>query len=186
MKKISAIASALALLLAVGIAVAGEVAGVQMAPTETADGKTLKLNGMGLRTKMVFKVYVLGLYLENPAKDAAAAIAPDEVKSLHMAFLRSVAGSKVAETINEGFERNAKAQMPALKARLDKLATMFPDVVSGDLVVLTYVPGKGTTVNVKGADKGVIEGKDFSDALLSVWLGANPVQDDLKRLLLGG
>jgi Chalcone isomerase-like len=185
MKK-TVVAAVLALAVTAAIAMAGEVAGVQMEPTQTVEGKTLKLNGMGLRTKMVFKVYVLGLYLENPSKDAAAVIAADEVKCIHMAFVRSVSGSKVSETISEGFERNAKAQMPALKGRLEKLAALIPDVVSGDLVTLTYVPGKGTVVSVKGAEKGVIEGKDFSDALLSVWLGANPVQADLKQALLGG
>jgi hypothetical protein len=63
---------------------------------------------------------------------------------------------------------------------------MFPAVVEGDQIVLTYVPGKGTSVSAKGQAKGVIEGKDFSDALLSVWLGGNPVQEDLKKALLGG
>jgi hypothetical protein len=41
-------------------------------------------------------------------------------------------------------------------------------------------------VSAKAAEKGVIEGKDFADALFSVWLGANPVQVDLKTALLGG
>ena len=186
MKRAVAVASVFAWAVLAAIAVAGQVAGVEMSPTEMVEGKTLKLNGMGLRTKMMFKVYVLGLYLEDPSKDAAAIIASDQMRSLHMAFVRGVSGAKVSETITEGFQRNSKAEMPKLKARLDQLATMIPDVVSGDLVVLTYVPGKGTIVNVKGAEKGVIEGKDFADALLSVWLGTDPVQDDLKKAILGG
>jgi len=40
-----------------------EVAGVKMPDTVTVEGKTLKLNGMGLRKKVMFKVYVAGLYL---------------------------------------------------------------------------------------------------------------------------
>ena len=76
--------------------------------------------------------------------------------------------------------------MGALKARLDKLAAMIPNVEKGDEIVLTYVPGKGTVVSAKNAEKGVIEGKDFADALFSVWLGAEPVQADLKTALLGG
>jgi hypothetical protein len=39
---------------------------------------------------------------------------------------------------------------------------------------------------VNGAEKGVLELKDFADALFAVWLGANPVQEDLKKKLLGG
>jgi hypothetical protein len=76
--------------------------------------------------------------------------------------------------------------MDVLKARLEKLEALIPNVGNGDQILLTYVPGKGTVVSAKGAEKGVIEGKDFADALFSVWLGPNPVQADLKTALLGG
>jgi hypothetical protein len=62
---------------------------------------------------------------------------------------------------------------------------MFADVTEGDPILMTYVPGKGVTVSIKGAEKGTVEGKDFADALFSVWLGPNPVQEDLKKALLG-
>ena len=75
---------------------AKEVAGVSLPETTTVDGKTLKLNGAGLRTKVVFKVYVLGLYLETPSRDATAIISSDQVKSLRMSLLRSVGGPKIA------------------------------------------------------------------------------------------
>ncbi len=38
---------------------------------------------------------------------------------------------------------------------------------------------------MRGVEKGVIEGKDFADALFSVWLGSDPVDRDLKKALLG-
>jgi chalcone isomerase-like protein len=168
------------------LAFAGEAAGVKMPDTTTVEGKTLKLNGIGLRKKMLFKVYVAGLYLETPSKDAATVIASDQSKSMRMHILRSLDGSQIGEAISDGFWHNSKAQMGALNDRLLKLTAMFPAVVEGDQIVLTYVPGKGTSVNAKGQDKGVVEGKDFADALFSVWLGANPVQSDLKTALLGG
>ena len=178
--------SGLLLLGLAAVASAGVVAGVTMTETMGVEGKNLKLNGMGLRTKVVFKVYVAGLYLENPSKDPAAIISSDQVKAIRLSIMRSLKGSQVSEAIEEGFEKNSKAQLPALKARLDKLATMIPNVEKGDDILLTYAPGKGTVVTVKGAEKGVIEGKDFGDALFSVWLGAHPVQEDLKKALLGG
>ena len=178
--------SVLTLLAFAASSLAVEVAGVNMPPTATVEGKTLHLNGAGLRTKVVFKVYVAGLYLETPSKDAAAIVSSDQVKSMRLAIMRSLKGSQVSEAIEEGFQKNSKAQMGALKARLDKLAAMIPNVEKGDDLLLTYVPGKGTVVSVKGAEKGVIEGKDFADALFAVWLGAQPVQEDLKKELLKG
>jgi hypothetical protein len=178
--------SLLVLLCAAAVSSGVEVAGVNVPPTITVEGKTLHLNGAGLRTKMMFKVYVAGLYLENTSKDAGAIASSDQVKSMRLAILRSLKGKQVSEAIEEGFEKNSKAQLAALKPRLDKLGGMIPNVEKGDDIVLTYVPGKGTVVSVKGAEKGVIEGKDFADALFAVWLGANPVQDDLKKELLKG
>jgi len=163
-----------------------EVAGVVMPETVPAAGKTLRLNGMGLRTKLIFKVYVAGLYLENPTHDAAAAIASDQVKRVDLRLLRNLSRSQVTEAIVEGFEKNSRAQMPTLKARLDRFASMIPDVRDGDRLTLTYIPAKGTIVSVKGTEKGTIEGKDFADALFAVWLGKNPVQGDLKKAMLGG
>jgi hypothetical protein len=177
---------AFGLSLAAAHALAGEVAGVKLADSAVVEGKTLKLNGAGLRKKMVFKVYVAGLYLENTARDAAAIVSSEQVKSMRLHILRSLEAGKITEAIAEGFEKNSKAQMGALRPRLEKFNAMFPNVKEGDEIIMTYVPGKGTSVTAKGAEQGVIEGKDFADALFSVWLGANPVQEDLKKALLGG
>ncbi len=173
-------------LAATGLLVAGEVAGVKMADTATVEGKTLRLNGMGLRTKFLFKVYVAGLYLETPSKDAAEVLSSDQIKSMRLSMRRSLSGSKITEAIGEGFERNSKTQLPALKARLDRLNKMIPDLKESDEIALTYLPGTGTKVTALGTDRGVLEGRDFADALFAVWLGPNPVQGNLKKALLGG
>ena len=173
------------LILSASVVHAVEVAGVKVPDTVTVEGKTLKLNGAGLRKKMMFKVYVAALYLESPSKDAAAVVSSSEVKSMRLSILRSLKGSQVSEAIAEGFERNSKDQLPKLQPRLDKLQTMIPDVKEGDEIAFNWVPDKGVQVLVRGTERGTIEGRDFADALFSVWLGPNPVQDDLKKALLG-
>ena len=55
-------------------AVGGELAGVTLPDTLKAGDRTLKLNGLGLRKKSIVKVYVGGLYLESPSKDAGAVL----------------------------------------------------------------------------------------------------------------
>ncbi|HYK88067.1 MAG TPA: chalcone isomerase family protein [Acidobacteriota bacterium] len=168
-----------------GSAQTNEVAGVKMDTTITLEGKSLQLNGIGLRKKLIFKVYVAGLYLENRSKDSSSVVSSEQIKSIRLHMLRSLSGSELSDAISEAFWRNVKSGRNQLEARLQKLASMFPSVVAGDIITLTYVPGKGTTVTAKGQQKGIVEGKDFADALLSVWLGDNPVQADLKRALLG-
>jgi hypothetical protein len=178
--------AALVLALSPSLLPALEVSGVKVPDTVTTEGKTLKLNGAGLRKKAIFKVYVAALYVESPSKDAGAVLSSNELKSMRLHILRSLKGSQVSDAIQEGFERNSKEQMPKLKARLDKLATLIPDVKEGDEIALTWVPDKGTVVAVRGTDRGAIEGRDFADALFAVWLGPDPVQVDLKKALVGG
>jgi hypothetical protein len=182
--RVFAVAFAAALLALAPLARAGELAGVKMPDTMDAGGKTLKLNGMGLRKKAIFKVYVGGLYLETPSKDASVATA-DVAKSMRMQFVRSVGKDKIVEGFREGFEANAKDKAAAQKANVDKLLAALPDVKDGDVVTYTYVPGKGTTVMHGDKELVAIEGKEFGDALFLVWLGPHPPTEDLKKGLLG-
>jgi hypothetical protein len=37
-----------------------------------------------------------------------------------------------------------------------------------------------------GKERGAIKGADFNRALTNIWLGGHPVQNDLKKAMLGG
>ncbi|MBS1151867.1 MAG: hypothetical protein H6Q89_3565 [Myxococcaceae bacterium] len=166
-------------------ALAKEFKGVKMADTITVDGKALKLNGMGLRTKVVFKVYVAGLYLEEVSNDPAVILTKDQTRKVEMIMLRDLEKAKIVEAIQAGFEKNNADKMPALKERLAKFVGVIPDLKENQILSLTYVPGKGTTVKGGASAETTVEGKDFADALFSVWLGKTPVDEDLKSGMLG-
>lgn len=175
---------ALALLVATP-ALARKFEGVNLPETVTVEGKELKLNGAGLRKKFVFSVYVAALYLENPSRQASEVINSDQPKQVVMVMLRDLDKKSIVDAIREGFQKNAGEKLPALKERLDKFAASVPDVKKGDNLTITYVPGEGTTVTSKTGKAAKVEGKDFADALFSVWLGQNAVQDSLKDGMLG-
>src|SRR5262249_8000866 len=143
------------------------------------------LNGMGLRTKVIFKVYVAGLYVEKPSQHPQEILRADQVRRgpLHMG--RDVGKHKIPEAINHGFERNSRAPVSALKDPPATLHAALPDLKDGDELSLTYLPGKGTVVQVPSGTTTLIEGKDFADALFAVWLGADPVDSSVKKGLLG-
>ncbi|MDC0709085.1 chalcone isomerase family protein [Stigmatella sp. ncwal1] len=161
------------------------VAGVKFPATLAVEGKELKLNGAGLRTKAIFKVYTVGLYLETPSQDAAQIISSDQIKRVRMTMLRDLEKAKITDAISDGIAKNNKAQMPALQQRLDTFKSAIPDLKKGDELVLTYVPGKGTRVESKTGQEISVEGKDFADALFGVWLGKSPVDGGLKDGMLG-
>jgi hypothetical protein len=176
----------LALSLVVALPVAArEEAGVTLPDTTVVEGKSLTLNGMGVRKRAIFKVYVAGLYLEKPSQDAAEVVRSDQVKRVQMHMLRDLDRGKIVDAIREGFEKNARTLMPKLQERLDKFSAAIPDLKKGDQLVLTYVPGKGTEVKARSGGEISVEGKDFADALFAVWLGREPVDGGLKKDLLG-
>ena len=54
------------------------------------------------------------------------------------------------------------------------------------VVHLDWLPDSGTRLTFNGTAKGSdIAGEDFYRALLRIWLGDKPAQDDLKEHLLG-
>lgn len=164
---------------------AGELAGVTMPERKNVNDQVLQLNGMGLRKKAVFKVYVGALYLTKKSSDPATILSADEPREMVMHFLRDVGKDRLVEAWKEGFAGNAPAAQAKLGKEIERFLGLWRDVKEGEQVTMTYVPGKGTTVSFAGKEVGTIEGKEFADALLSVWLGPKPPSEDLKAGLLG-
>ncbi|OGR42884.1 MAG: hypothetical protein A2X35_09630 [Elusimicrobia bacterium GWA2_61_42] len=160
--------------------------GVTMPVTVQFEGRQLLLNGMGLRTKVVFKVYAAGLYLEKNSTDGLEIAASEQVKKIELVFLRAVDGADVAKAIADGFANNNAADaLPALKDRIARFEKLIPNVKKGDKLAFTYRPAAGIEVLANGKPLGAVEGKDFADALLRVWLGPKPSDKALKDGLLG-
>ncbi len=175
---------ALVAMLALPVVVtAGELAGVSMPDQVTVAGKTLQLNGMGLRKKLWVKVYVAGLYLENKTSDANEAVSAPGPKRLVMHFLTNKATKKKMDAAwDEGFEANA-SEVPA--DQVDRFKAFFGDMKKGDVIELTIVPEEGTHVALNGVEKGVIKGDGFGQGILKVFIGPKPPTEDLKNGLLG-
>jgi hypothetical protein len=166
-------------------AMAGSLAGVTLPDSVDVNGKSLVLNGMGLRKKAIFKVYVGALYLPAKSGDADAVIKLDEPKRMVMHFVRSVGKEKIVDGWKEGFANNSPAELATLQQRLDEFAGLWADMADGDEAAMTYVPGTGLKLEIRGKEVGLIQGKQFADAVFACWLGPHPPSEDLKNGVLG-
>ncbi len=165
-----------------------EVEGVQIAEQATlADGTTLVLNGAGVRVKFFFDIYIGALYLPAKMDDAQAIMAEPRPNRVLMHFVYGkVDAESLREAWTEGFESNhTAAQLPALRARIERFNALFTDAVEGDEFTLDFTPGAGTRVTRNGKLLGTIEGDDFNRALLAIWLGERPADRRLKKAMLG-
>lgn len=164
---------------------AAKLAGVTMADSQKVGDANLVLNGLGLRKKAVFKVYVGGLYLSAKESDPAKILAADEPRRLIMEFVRKVDGEAISGGWDDCLKNNSPQASAEVKAGFKKLNSWMSDVKKKDRLVFTYEPGSGVAVEVGGAARGSVAGKPFADALFSCWIGEAPPSADFKKGLLG-
>ncbi len=72
------------------MAQAVEREGIKFEPTAQVGGAALQLNGTGVRTRAIFKVYAAGLYVPQKANSAAALLSQKGPRRLSLTMLRNV------------------------------------------------------------------------------------------------
>jgi hypothetical protein len=186
------------MVLAAGLAAFGpvqaqqavEVEGQKFEPTVALGGQTLNLNGVGLRKRAIFKVYVAGLYAGQKSTNATALVNDKGARRVSLRMLRDVEAQSFIDSFNEGLKNNTpEAQLNALKPQVDALVATLKaigEAKKGDVINFDYTPDGGTRITVNGQAKGSpIPGADFFSAVLRIWLGDKPADEALKKGMLG-
>ena len=176
------------LLLLSASALALEVAGVKLEDRTSIGSQDLVLNGAGIRTRAIFKVYVGSLYVPAKAADPAGVLAQSP-RRIQLNLLRNLSAEQLVDALNDGLKDNTgEAELATIKPQAEQLSAImkgFGDVKEGNVVTLDFVDG-GTRIGLNGVTKGTIAGEAFNRALTRIWLGDKPVQADLKKAMLGG
>ncbi|WP_050448686.1 chalcone isomerase family protein [Achromobacter spanius] len=186
----TALSLILAASLALGPAFAADMEiGGQRVPEHLSEGgRTLVLNGAGLRTRFVVKVYVAALYVTTKSHDASVLINSTEPRRIRLQLLRDVDSESLDDALQEGLRDNTPPpELARLKASTERLKSLVADLGiarEGDVVDLDF-DARGVAVTHNGKPRGRVDGPDFARALLRVWLGDKPAQTSLKTALLG-
>ena len=187
-KLLTAVLTVGAVLAASG-AQALDVAGLSIPDRAKVGNADLVLNGAGIRTRAIFRIYVGALYLQEKKTVATDALALRGAKRVSMHLLRDLTAEQIGGALNDlgdimtEAEREAfKGQMADLKATMDAVGAAKEKSV----VTLDFAPGTGLRIALDGVQKGkAIEGEDFYRALLKLWLGDKPIDRTLKSGMLG-
>lgn len=184
--------SLLALLLCLaGLAQAAvEVAGAGFPDTQLLGTTELRLNGAGQRSRLFFRVYAVGLYLTEKRSDASEVLTLKGPKRLQIVTLRKLTAEQFADALVGGIRKNhSDAELTSLNARVEEFKGAIMAVktaAKGDIISIEWLPESGTRLSVNDRQQGKdVVGEDFYHALLKIWLGAKPAQEDLKEALLG-
>lgn len=167
-----------------------EMEGQKFESTVALGGQTLNLNGVGLRKRAIFKVYVAGLYVGQKSTNAAAIVNDKGARRVSLKMVRDVEAQSFIDSFNEGLKNNTpEAQLNAMKPQVDALVSTLKaigEAKKGDSINFDYTPDGGTRITVNGQAKGSpIPGADFFSAVLRIWLGDKPADEALKKGMLG-
>jgi hypothetical protein len=171
-------------------ALPSELAGVRIEPSVQVGDTSLGLNGAGIRYKFFIKVYTAALYTAARADSLEAILAQRGPKHLQITMLRDIDGNELGKLFTQGMERNtSRADIGGSingMLRLGELFARRKKLAAGDNFSVDWLPGSGTQLRVNGRiETEVIREPEFFAALLGIWLGKIPADEDLKLALLG-
>ena len=161
------------------------VEGVGFAREVRQNGAILSLRGYGLLRYMIFiKAYVAALYLPERVRSEDALT--DVPKHLEIEYFHPIVAQDFAKATSASISQNTSlVTYQGLKPKIDELNALYKDIAPGDRYALSYVPGQGTTLSWNGRPLGTVGGREFAAELFGIWLGPNPLDQNLKELLLG-
>ena len=166
-----------------------DVGGVDFKSQDSVENTRVELNGAGLRTRLTFKVYAMGLYLRQPTSSPAAVLDDAGVKRIRIVMIRDLKGKQFADALLAGLERNHDSiTLAALKPATDALLTAIMssgEAKAGTELILDQLASGATRLLINGQ----VQGSDIADpafypALLRIWLGESPADSALKADLL--
>lgn len=150
--------------------------------------------GTGKRTKFpIGTVYLATLHVPQDlkGKDGKEIVDADVPMSVVLQVdTRMLTRERFVDAIREGFQKAKDSGFAT-----DKVETFLNffnnvEIHKGDIVYLDYSPPTGLSVAMKTSDGkkqdlGKVAGLPFKRALYAIWLGPDPVQEGLKKGMLG-
>ena len=164
--------------------------GVILPRTLNFEGAKLELNGFGTRSKFLIDVYVQALYLTRLSQDAKDILEANATMAVRLQILSSIVSSnKLSRSLNKGLRKSiGNSKMEQLKAEiatLEKLLTL-QTTKKDDAFNLIYNPNDSSLWVFKNdVLLGKVPGFEFKKAFFGIWLSNNPVDEGLKKELLG-
>lgn len=170
-------------------AAATNVAGATFDDTASVAGQTLVINGAGVRTRLLFKVYAMGLYVPQRTNDAGTLQSQRGSKRIRIVTLRDLSAEQFVEALVDGLKKNHTAETlaalePAISAFRKGMLEIKDAPANTEVLIESWNGITHLTVAGKRRGEGIANERLFP-ALLRIWIGDVPADAELKQNLLG-
>ena len=165
-----------------------KISGNVMPNVVKVGGEYLKINGGGIREKLVFDLYVGVLYLQEKTSSGSEIINGDKPMAIKIKIISGMVDNEnFEEALREGFEKSTNNNIAPVKDRMEKMIAegFKDDIKTNDVYDIVYQPGVGCTLSRNNVKLVTVKGLDFKKALFGVWLGDDPADSSLKKKMLG-
>lgn len=167
---------------------AREIKGVVFPETLNYGQSDLLLNGVGIRSKLFFDIYAIGLYTPQKMTDASLVFNEMAPRRVVIKLLHKVEAESIFSSLMAGLAHNvSKMELENFKPYIDQMHTIFKQsgtLHKGDVIVLDML-NQGLQISIRGQESPLISSERFAQAVLAIWLGEHPVDKKLKHALLG-
>jgi Chalcone isomerase-like len=171
--------------------------GVGFSETINHEGADLFLAGAGVRSKMMIKVYAGALYIDTAAKSALEQVKskagkPDQsvydaiadgnfAKMFLLHFVRDVDSGKIIEAFKESLEKNVDMKVPDVQKDAEAFLTASKVDMKEGQEMKVFIKGDEITVITPAGSSQPIKNSKLAGAVARIWLGKEPISEDLKK-----
>lgn len=146
-----------------------------------ADLPGSQLSGSAKLTYWGFDVYNASLWVKPDFQPDRYAQHPF---ALQLTYLRGLDGNAIAKRSLEEMLRQASIAPERARAWQTAMASIFPDVKSGDRITGIHKPGTGARFLINGKVRGDIADVEFSRLFFGIWLSDATSEPGMRKSLL--
>lgn len=171
-------------LLLINMVWAKKIADTKIPDERLCGGKTLPLQGAGLRTAtfLNIKVYVVAYYAADKVKKGEDANSKSRPICYEVTYLRDVDDEDVDKAWKFTFKESSEFPYSALDAHVKLLQDYLGEIKGERKHLFEMVEGK-TILHENGKVKGEIPGVEFQKNFFSIWYGKNPPTEEVQEEL---
>ncbi|MDE2594704.1 MAG: chalcone isomerase family protein [Burkholderiales bacterium] len=171
-------------------ACAATLEGQQFDNTMVLAGRTLRLNGLGLRGVLWVKAFVAGLYLPAASKDPNQILTMPGPKRLRLKVMLEAPSHELTKSFQHGASNESDQAQLVLAKRVETLSNLIDSldkVHPGDIMDLDYLPDHGVQLRLNDKPVGQpVPGEDLYRVVLKIFVGDRPVDKRMREGLLRG